>query len=67
MTAIIACICGKYDESQDLENDYKDKQGPLNKHVFFCDFQLQINLSSPFSLNFFILFKDEATSHLHSN
>jgi hypothetical protein len=35
MTAIFACICGKYDESQDFENDFKDKHGPLNKHVHF--------------------------------
>jgi hypothetical protein len=37
MTAIFSVICGKYDESQDLENDFKDKQGPLNKHVFFSE------------------------------
>ena len=35
MTTIFACICGKYDESQDLENDSKDKHGPLNKKVIF--------------------------------
>jgi len=37
MTAIFSVICGKYDESQDLENDFKDKHGPLNKHVFFSE------------------------------
>jgi hypothetical protein len=35
MTSIMACICAKYDESQDLENDFKDKHGPLNKHVIY--------------------------------
>ena len=35
MTAILSCVCGKYDESQDLVNDFKDKNGPLNKHVLF--------------------------------
>jgi hypothetical protein len=35
MTTIFACICGKYDESQDLENDFKDKHGPLNENVNF--------------------------------
>ncbi len=35
MTALFACIYGKYDESQDLENDFKDKHGPLHKHVLF--------------------------------
>jgi len=34
MTTIFACFCVKYDESQDLENDFKDKHGPLNKKVF---------------------------------
>jgi hypothetical protein len=37
MTAIFSVICGKYDENQDLENDFKDKHGPLNKHVFFSE------------------------------
>ena len=37
MTAIFSVICGKYDESQDLENDFKDKHRPLNKHVFFSE------------------------------
>jgi hypothetical protein len=35
MTAILSCVCGKYDESQDLVNDFKDKNGPLNNHVLF--------------------------------
>ena len=35
MTTIVACICGKYDESKDLENDFKDKHGPLNEQVLF--------------------------------
>jgi hypothetical protein len=38
MTTINACICGKYDESQDLENDFQDKHGPLNEHVLLLDF-----------------------------
>ena len=33
MTTIFSCICGKYDDSQDLENDFKDKHEPLNEHV----------------------------------
>ena len=35
MTTIFSCICGNYDESQDLENDFKDKREPLNEHVIF--------------------------------
>ena len=54
MTAIFACICGKYDESQDFENDFKDKHGPLNKHVHFvvkmC-FRFYVDY-----LNFYVLF-----------
>jgi hypothetical protein len=38
MTTILACICGKYDESQDLENDFNDKHGTLNKNVPFVIF-----------------------------
>ncbi len=52
MTTINACICGKYDESQDLENDFQDKHGPLNKHVLLLDFLVRINLSPPISLKF---------------
>ena len=54
MTAIFSVICGKYDESQDLENDFKDKHGPLNKHVFFSE-----NISSflflVFKLDFYFI------------
>ena len=48
MTTIFACICGKYDESQDLENDSKDKHGPLNKKVIFI---------ANFFLSSFLVFK----------
>ncbi len=44
MTTIYVCICGKYDESQDLENDFKEKLGPLNKNVMF---QFNYDLNSP--------------------
>ena len=30
MTSILVLICGKYDESQDLKNDYMDQNQPLN-------------------------------------
>jgi hypothetical protein len=35
MTAILSCVCGKYVESQDFGNDFKDKNGPLNINVLF--------------------------------
>jgi hypothetical protein len=33
MTTIYVCICRKYDERQDLENDFKDKNVPLKIYV----------------------------------
>jgi hypothetical protein len=37
MTTILACICGKYDESQDLANDFKVNYGLSKIHVvLFC-------------------------------
>ena len=57
MTAIFACICGNYDESQDLGNDFKDKHGPLNKHVTCLQLKHQ-SLFAYFFLNIFILFKE---------
>ena len=57
MTAIFACICGNYDESQDLGNDFKDKHGPLNKHVTCLQLKHQ-SLFAYFLLNIFILFKE---------
>jgi hypothetical protein len=35
MMTIFVCLCGKYDESQNLENDFQDKNGPLNRQVLF--------------------------------
>jgi hypothetical protein len=70
MTAIFACICGKYDESQDFENDFKDKHGPLNEHVHFV-----VNMCFRFYfdyLNFYVLFYIQriispAISTFHTN
>jgi hypothetical protein len=49
MTAIVACICGKYDESQDLENDFKDKRESLNEHVIFFYSLFNIKFHANFS------------------
>ena len=54
MTAIFSVICGKYDESQDLENDFKDKHGPLNKHVFFSENNFSF-LFLVFKLDFYFI------------
>ena len=42
MTTIFVCLCGKNDESQNLENDFKDKNGPLNRQVLFLRFSIKI-------------------------
>ena len=42
MTTIFVCLCGKYYESQNLENDFKDKNGPLNRQVLFLRFSIKI-------------------------
>ncbi len=58
MTTILTCVCGKYDESQDFENDFKDKHGPLKKYVLFYDFLCHV----PFpylSLNFLYFSKNK--------
>jgi hypothetical protein len=49
MTTIVACICGKYDESQDLENDFIDKHGPLNEQVLFLNFLFNLKFLVNFS------------------
>jgi hypothetical protein len=56
MTTIFSVICGKYDESQDLENDFKDKHGPLNKHVFFV--KIFFHFFFEYLSKVFILFKE---------
>ena len=33
MTAFYVCVCRKYDERQDLENDLRDNNRPLNIKV----------------------------------
>jgi len=33
MTTIYVCVCRKYNERQDLENDFKDNNEPLNINV----------------------------------
>ena len=33
MTTIYVCLCRKYDERQDLENDFKDNNESLNINV----------------------------------
>ena len=63
MTTIFVCLCGKYDESQNLENDFKDKNGSLNRQVLFLLFS--INFWD--FLKIFILLKEQETSQLHSN
>ena len=63
MTAILSCVCGKYDESQNLENDFQDKNGPLNRQVLFLWFS--IKLCDFFKI--FNLLKEQETSQLHSN
>ena len=35
MTAFYVCVCRKYDERQDLENDFRDNNEPLNIKVIF--------------------------------
>jgi len=52
MTAILSCVCGKYDESQDLENDFKEQHEPLKRKVIFYGFLMQNNIS--FHLNLFV-------------
>ena len=63
MTTIFVCLCGKNDESQNLENDFKDKNGPLNRQVLFLRFSIKI---LGFSKDFCLL-KEQETSQLHSN
>jgi len=57
MTTIFSCICGKYDESQDLENDFKDKHEPLNEQVLFLNFLFNINFHVNFNWKVFIYSK----------
>jgi hypothetical protein len=65
MTTIFVCLCGKYDESQNLENDFKDKNGPLNRQVLFLRFSIKFY---DFIKNkIFILLKEQETSQLHTN
>jgi hypothetical protein len=63
MTTIFVCLCRIYDESQNLENDFKDKNGPLNRQVLFLLFS--INFWD--FLKIFILLKEKETSQLQSN
>ena len=61
MTTIFSCICGKYDESQDLENDFKDKREPLNEHVIF--FYSLFKFPANFSWKVFIYSKKKKPSN----
>ena len=57
MTTIFSCICGKYDESQDLENDFKDKRELINEHVMFFYSLFNIKFHANFSWKVLIYFK----------
>jgi hypothetical protein len=39
MTAFDVCVCRKYDERQDLENDLRDNNEPLNIKVILFIFK----------------------------
>jgi hypothetical protein len=60
MTTLYVCKCGKYDESQDFENDSKDKHGPLNKNVLFDNVTLLIKIF----LNYIFLKKNFPANYL---
>ena len=40
MTAFYVCVCRKYDERQDFENDFRDNNEPLNIKVIFFLFKM---------------------------
>jgi len=65
MTTIFSVICGKYDESQDLENDFKDKNGPLNKQVVLMT--IYFHFLFEYLSKVFYLFKEFRASQLHTN
>jgi len=58
---MMTTICGKYDQSQDLEKDFKNQHKPLNRHVlYFRSYRLYL-----FKFIYSLLLKELSTIRLH--